>query len=299
MSMKTQSKGFSLTRLAVQITALYALVAYFFICPNDPSRAPAVCQSYRNIDQYRQKAVSYLEPYTRPHIAQARAVLEPQISPYINAAAPYYASADKAVRPQIRRAQSSYTTQVKPRLLDAVTHSHRFVRPHWSRAESEYNRVVTPHITRYSNLAKELYDLNAKPYVDEVLFSVKTTYRPISARAKKTFQPVLSRAYPAAQHHLKYTVLPLASTSYATTRKVYVDQVFPKIVTSGRTIGRIGGETVLPWLGRFQSKYVYPQLSKIQDRAWAYKAKKVADEKVIQMDKELGKDELVEEIAGL
>lgn len=296
--MREQSSGFSLKKLAIQLTALYALIAYFVICPNDPSRAPAVCKSYTDLQQYRNKALAYVTPYFQPYLSQAQNTISAQTGPYVKAASPYYSQAAKVVTPQVQKASSAYEKQVRPRLVDAVTHSHRAILPHTNRISGEYNRLVTPHVNRYSKLATELYDINAKPYVDEVYFEYQRKIKPFYTSLYARTQPYVSKVYPTTQHHFRHTFLPAAAASYSTSVNTYNKHIHPNLLNSFRFTGRVLSDNVLPSVRRFQSRYIAPQLSKIQDKAWAYKAKKVADEKVEQMDSDLGKSDIQDEIEG-
>ena len=282
----------------MQLVTLYALIAFFFICPNDPSRAPAVCGSFAKIKNYRNQAIDYVRPYSEPYTKRLQAATQPYVLPYVEAATPYYNQADTLVRPQVQKAQQSYNKQVKPRLLDVLTRSRKQVTPHLNFAQKEYERYVGSHIARYTKLGQELYDINVHPYVDEVSFSVKTSLKPVFKQYDSKVQPLLNKAYPAAQHHFKHTLTPLAMNTYQTSHKTYTKQIHPRIVSAGQTATKFGSAKVLPWLGRVQSKYINPQISKIQDKAWAYKAKQVAVDKVAEMDADLGKAEIMEEIRG-
>ena len=293
-----QKKGFSLRRLAVQVTLLYALVAYFFICPNDPSRAPAVCQSFLDLQGYRNQAISYIKPYYQPYVDQAVSTAEPYYQPYVKASKPYVANLQKVAAPQQARARATYQNYVKPRLLDAVSHSHRQIAPHADRLSREYSRLTDPYIKRYSTLITEIYDLNVKPTYDELSKEARKVVMPLYRQGSAYLHPLAAKAYPATQHHFKHTILPFASSSYATTRKVYGEQVHPRVLLGGKGFVQFCTTNLLPALGRFRSKYISPQINKIQDRAFAYKAKTVAGEKVASMDAESGKGDLKDEIQG-
>lgn len=285
-------------RLALQLTALYALIAYFFICPTDPSRAPAVCQSFKDLEGYRNQAVSYIKPVYQPYVDHARTVAQPYYEPYVKASRPHVERAQKVLRPQAVKARANFDRHVKPRLLDAVTHSHKRFRPHADRLSREYSRLTDPYVKRYSTLATEFYDLNVKPTYDELVKEGRKVVMPLYRQSTAYVQPFVRKAYPATQHHLKHTVLPFASSSYATSRKIYGEQVHPLVMSGGKGLLEFVRIRLVPALGRFRSRYISPQLNKIQDRAFAYKAKSVAKEKVANLDAELGKDVIDDEIEG-
>jgi len=292
-------KCFSLRRLAVQLTAAYALVAYSLICPNDPSRAPAVCQSYKDLESYRNQAVSYIRPYYQPYLNQAVSTAEPYYQPYVKATEPHVVNLQKVVAPQQAKAHAVYRNYVKPRILDAVAHSHRQIMPHANRLSREYSRLTDPYVKRYTKLITEIYDLNVKPTYDELTKEARKVVLPLYHKSSAYAQPLVTKAYPATQHHFQHTFLPFASSSYATTRKVYGEQVHPRVLSGGKGLVQFCRSHLLPALGRFRSKYISPQINKIQDRAFAYKAKSVAGEKVASMDAELGKDDIKDEIEEL
>ena len=286
-------------RLAIQLTALYAIIAYFFICPNDPARAPAVCKSYADLQSYRDTAVSYARPYYQPYVTQAQETLDPYYQPYAKLAAPVYTKAQRYVQPQIAQARNLYNRAVHPRLLNALTHSQKQAQPHFDRISYEYERLVGPYTHRYTRLASEIYDLNVKPTYDAIARDTNKFVQPLYRQSSAYLSPVLAKAYPATRHHVQHTFLPFASSSLSTSRKVYGEQVHPRLASTFQLLLRFVREKLGPAIARFQSRYISPQLNKIQDKAFAYKAKSVASEKVASLDKELGKDVIDDEIEGV
>lgn len=285
-------------RLAAQLVALYAVIAYLFICPNDPSRAPAVCQSFQQLEQYRHQAFSFITPYTQPYVNTLKSSAEPYYAPYIKAAQPYYVQANKVLAPQAQRVKSVYERSIKPRALDAVTHSHKQITPHLNRVSNEWHKIVDPTLNRYIGLAEELYDLNVHPHVEQLTHTFNKKVGPHYARTSEQVNAFTNKAIPAAQHHVKHTFLPFASKTYSTSADVYEKQVHPRLLTTWEYIKALLRGHFVPALKRFNSKYISPQVSKIQDKAWANKAKAVADEKVKEMDHDLGKADLEDEISG-
>lgn len=293
-----QKKGFSLRRLAVQLTLAYALVAYFLICPNAPSRAPAVCQSFKDLEAYRNQGISYIKPIYQPYFDQAVASAQPYYQPYLKASQPHVDRVQKIVQPQAVKARANFDKHVKPRLIDAVTRSRKQIMPHANRLSREYGRLTNPYVKRYSILVNEFYDLNVKPTYDELSKEARKVVLPLYHKSSAYVQPFVKKAYPATQHHLRHTVLPFAMSSYATSRRLYSDQVHPLVMSGGKGAIAFFRTNLVPALGRFRSRYISPQLDKIQDRAFAYKAKSVAREKVATMDADLGKDVIQDEIEG-
>jgi uncharacterized protein YfkK (UPF0435 family) len=170
--------------------------------------------------------------------------------------------------------------------------------PNANRLSREYSRLTDPYVKRYTKLITEIYDLNVKPTYDELTKEARKVVLPLYHKSSAYAQPLVTKAYPATQHHFQHTFLPFASSSYATTRKVYGEQVHPRVLSGGKGLVQFCRSHLLPALGRFKSKYISPQIHKIQDRAFAYKAKSVAGEKVASMDAELGKDDIKDEIEG-
>lgn len=274
----------------------YSLVAYFFICPNDPSRAPAVCKSFIEIQHYRNQAINYVSPYAQPYIDSVRKQADTYYAPYLSAAKPYYSRANKLIAPQSKKIKKVYEGQVKPRLLNAVSHSQRSVSPYFDRMSVEYNKLVGPHVKRYSDLIEELYELNVQPRLEEISRTLNKQVGPYYAFAAKRANVFVNKAYPTTQHHLKNTVLPFASRTYSTSAHVYGNQVHPRLILTWEYIRAILNGHFVPALKRFNSKYISPQLNKIQDKGWANKVKLAAVEKVKEMDEDLGKADLEDEI---
>lgn len=280
------------------MTLLYAFIAYFFVCPNDPGRMPNVCRSFEDVQAYRNQAIAYVTPYAQPYIDQVRSRLDPYTTPYINAGKPYYSRAQKALRPHLNRGRKVYDDAVRPRLLDAVTRSHQAILPHCNRLAYEYQRHLGPYVDRYTRLYNEIYDINVKPRVDELSREYRKTVTPLLRRATNRVGPILANAYPATQYHLRNTLLPVASRTYGTSARVYSAHIHPRIVSTYYLMLDLLRNQVYPQIGRFNSRYISPQLSKIQDKAWANKAKKVAEDKVQEMNHDLGKSDITDEIDG-
>lgn len=285
-------------KLAAQLVALYAVIAYLFICPNDPSRAPAVCQSFTQIEQYRNQAFNYISPYTQPYVNTIKSQAEQYYSPYVKAAQPYYIKANEILAPQSKKVKKIYEGTVKPRLMDAVTHSHKRITPHFERVSAEYHKLVDPFLNRYITLAEELYDLNVQPHVEQLTNTFNKKVGPHYARTSAQVNAFANKAYPAAHHHVKHTFLPFASKTYTTSADIYGNQVHPRLLTTLEYIKALLRGHFVPALKRFNSKYISPQVSKIQDKAWANKAKQVADDKVKEMDQDLGKTDLEDDLSG-
>lgn len=292
-------RGFSLKRLAAQLVALYAVIAYLFICPNDPSRAPEVCRSFQQIEHYRNQALDFVSPYTQPYVSTIRSQAEQYYSPYVKAAEPYYTRVNNVIAPPTRTVKTIYESTVKPRVLDAVTRSHKQVTPHLTRVSNEWHKLVDPPLNRYLGLAEELYDLNVHPHVERLTHAFNKNVGPHYARTSAQAKAFTNKAIPVAQHHVRHTFLPFASKTYNTSTHVYGKQVHPRLMTTWEYIKALLRGHFIPAVKRFNSKYISPQVSKIQDKAWANKAKAAADEKVKEMDHDLGKAVLEGEISDL
>ena len=182
--------------------------------------------------------------------------------------------------------------------MDAFTQSSRRILPHFDEANKNIGDRVRPLVNRYSTLASEIYDINVKPYIDEVAFEFERKIKPFYLSLYSKTSSILFRAFPAIHHHSKQSVFPFANRSYVTSRKIYSNNVQPRLIAFWQFLLHLLSDNLFPRLGRFQSRYISPQLSKIQDKAWAYKARKVADKKVSQMDHELGKEDIQDEIEG-
>lgn len=224
---------------------------------------------------------------------------EQYYSPYVKTVQPYYIKANKVLAPQSRKVKKIYEGTVKPRLLDAVTHSRKRIMPYLDSLSNEWNNAVNPYLNRYVGLLEELYDLNVHPHVEQLTNTFHKTIGPHYARTSAQVNAFTDKAFPVAQHHVKHTLLPFASKTYATSADVYGNQVHPRLLTTWEYIKALLRGHFVPALKRFNSKYISPQVSKIQDKAWANKAKAVAEDKVKEMDNDLGKADLESEISGM
>lgn len=257
-----------------------------------------MCASYKQIEQYRHQAISYVSPYAQPYVNTVKSQAEQYYTPYVKAAQPYTTKVHQILAPQSKRVKSIYEGNIKPRLMNAVTHSHKQVRPHINDLTKRYEKAVTPTLNHYIGLVEELYDLNIHPRVESAQHFLNKRYGPLYNKASAQVNSLTSKAYPVAQHHVKHTFIPFASKTYATSADIFGNQVHPRLLTTWEYVKALLRGHFVPALKRFNSKYISPQVSKIQDKAWANRAKNVADEKVKEMDENLGKVELEQEVSG-
>lgn len=284
-----RSGGISVAGFFARVGLFYLLIAYFLVCPTDTTRERAVC---RGIDSVQGRLASY-EPHLRPYLQTAHKKLDPYIArvhdrtdPYVAKVRPYYTHADRLVRPQVARAVSTYQQRIHPSVLKGIAHSQAVTKPYVASLKKQYQLSLAPSVEWYSHAIKEWYKLKAEPHVS----LTDKTIRKHSKQVYDVVSPLYFTGVPLAQRHYHQTVLPLAKTSYSTSRRTYVKQIHPRLIVAGRHTKVFYRTKVLPALQRFYSLFIAPQLDKISERIFEYRTKKSraeAAEHVAQVEKEV------------
>ena len=261
-------KGF-LARVGV----FYLLIAYFLVCPTDTSRVRSVC---RSLDTVQARLAAY-EPTVRPYVLTAQRKLDPYLvqahakfDPYVAVAQPYYARASEVARPLVARVGQTYSAKVHPRLLQGISASQEATKPYLALAQANYRKTLAPSVEWYSHQAAEWYHANAQPHL---ALAAKYAQR-YSKQAYDLTAPLYYQGLPFVKKHYLETVLPIAQTTFRTTRKTYVNEVHPRLLVAGSHAHAFYKAKVLPALQRFYSLYVAPQVGKISAKIFEYKIKK-------------------------
>ena len=286
-----KSKGITIKGFLARVGIFYVLIAYLFVCPSDR----AVC---RSLDSFQSTLASY-EPLVRPYYDTATKKLDPYLvqlrskaDPYLEKALPYWTKADSTLRPLyvktdatlrplFHRLVAGYQSQAHPRLLKAIEASQGATKPYGVLANKYYAAYLAPSVEWYSRAGKEWYASNAERYVSTVSkegrFYVKHAYDYVS--------PLYYEGLPAASNYYHSRFLPVARSTYATSRKAYVEQVHPRLVVAGSHLHAFYKSKVLPALQRFYSLYIAPQVDKITERIFEYRTKKFKSDAVAHVEK--------------
>ncbi|BGP01000.1 hypothetical protein NBRC10513v2_004993 [Rhodotorula toruloides] len=290
-STRRRKRGVTWTGFFLRVAAAYVLIAYFFVCPNSTSDR-AIC---RGLDSVGDRLRRY-EPHVRPYVQTAQRKLEPYVAeverhtrPYVEIVRPHYQRADRLVRPHVSTANSFVRSTVYPAVLSAVRHSQAATQPVMDKLRKQYVRTLEPSVEWYADSLSKWYAAHIEPHVKR--YSSLT--RKHSKTAYDAFSPVWETGVPRARHHWRTHLVPFSRRAYSTSRKTYTTHVHPRAVTVGGHTARFYRSKVLPTLHRFWSKFIAPQLDKIRERIFEYKAKKAkleAVERVEKVSEEIAKE---------
>lgn len=269
---RPRNKGITLTGFLTRVALLYLAIAYFLVCPNDASRDRAVC---RQIDSFSSRIRSY-EPTFRPYYRTAQRKVDPYVrrtkkiaQPYVNKAKPYYSRADKVVTPRIKQAYQFYLKRVYPRMVNTVKSVRSKTRPFALKVEREYKKTLAPSVDWYSKSLNKWYTKRVEPSLVRVLEVARQYFGTIS----NSLSPVYTQGVPLVRHHYRNNLVPFSRSTYSATRKTYVSHVHPQLATASSYVHKIYLNKVSPSLYRFWSKFIAPQLDKIRERIFEFKAK--------------------------
>ncbi|GJN90237.1 hypothetical protein Rhopal_003236-T1 [Rhodotorula paludigena] len=281
---RSRSSGISLRGFLTRVALLYLCIAYFFVCPADPSRERAVC---RGIDSVGNRLRQY-EPHLRPYVSTAQRKLEPYVAeaqrrtePYVAKVRPHYRRVDSLVRPHVSTVGSFYRSHVYPAVVSTVHRSQELTAPYTAKLRKQYTKSLEPSVEWYSLALGKWYAARVEPHVSQI----STQARQYGTTVYRTVSPLWTRGLPAAQHHLSTHVLPFSRRTYASSRRAYVTHVHPRAVTLGGHAHGVYRSRVLPALQRFWSRFIAPQLDKIRERIFDYKAKKAKLEAIERVEK--------------
>ncbi|TNY19375.1 hypothetical protein DMC30DRAFT_400682 [Rhodotorula diobovata] len=279
-----RSSGVGFRGFLVRVALLYVAIAYFVACPHDPKREYAICRSIDSVGAH----VRQFEPHVRPYVETAQRKLQPYVAevqhraqPYVDTVKPYYDRADRLVRPRLATASARYHSTVYPALAGAVHRSQELTRPLTLKVKKQYTKTLAPSVEWYTLALERWYAVQLEPHVSRVSSQART----LATHAQRTVAPVWKHGVPAAQHHWRTHLVPFSRSAYGTSRRTYVSHVHPRAVTVWRASHGVYRSRVLAALQRFWSKFIAPQLDKIQERVFEYKAKRAKQEAIERVDK--------------
>ncbi|GAA5987542.1 hypothetical protein JCM10908_002000 [Rhodotorula pacifica] len=273
-------RGVTVTGFFLRAAALYLLIAYFFVCPEDPKGERAVCRalsgSGARLRQYG--------PLVQPYVAQVQHHIEPywletkkHLRPYYEAVEPYYQRVDRLARPQVATARRLYAERVLPVGASTFKRLQSAVKPVTSRLTKQYQKSIAPSVEWYGESLHRQYS----PYLQRADELRRQHVVPLVSNGLHFAQDTASRG----QHHWKTHLVPFSRQAYSTSRKTYVTQVHPRAVTLTRHAVHFWRTRVLPTLLRFWSRFIAPQLDKIRERIFEYKSKKAKLDAIERVEK--------------
>ncbi|GAA6021655.1 hypothetical protein JCM10207_008101 [Rhodosporidiobolus poonsookiae] len=281
---RPRRKGVTLTDFCTRVALLYLAIAFFIVCPTDTTRDRAVC---RQLDRAGATLRAY-EPTLRPYYDTAQRKISPYVAelqhaaePVVAKVRPHVARVDALTRPYLAQLAQHYRAQVHPRLASGIQRSQVLARPYVDRVKQQYTKTLAPSVEWYSDSLAAWYAATVEPHLSRATSLVrhhsKTAYDAVS--------PAYYKGVPLAQHHLRTHVVPFSRRTYAASRRTYVKHVHPRAITVGRHAGVFYRARVLPALQRFWSRFIAPQLDKISERVFEYKAKKAKQEALARVEK--------------
>ncbi|GAA5879671.1 hypothetical protein JCM3774_002402 [Rhodotorula dairenensis] len=272
--------GITVTGFFLRAAAVYVLIAYFLVCPEDPSGERAVCRALSKTGA----RVRQYEPLVKPYVAQVQHHLEPywletrkHLRPYYEVVEPYYQRVDQLARPRLADARRVYREKVLPFGAKSFKAAQNAVKPVTSRLAQQYERSLAPSVEWYSESLQRQYS----PHVQHA----KELYRQhVAPRANDAIR-LASEAARRSQHHWTTHLVPFSQQVYSATRQTYTTQVHPRTVTLSRHATHFWRTRVMPTLLRFWSRFIAPQLDKIRERIFEYKSKKAKLDAMERVDK--------------
>ncbi|GAA5985721.1 hypothetical protein JCM5350_007469 [Sporobolomyces pararoseus] len=277
-------KGITLTGFFTRVGILYLAIAYFLVCPTDSTRERAVC---RKIDSFSSTLRSY-EPTIRPYYQTVQKKTQPYIQrgrrisqPYVDKAKPYYSHIDKTLSPRIKHLQQFYLESMYPKLVSAVKSIRSRTRPFAVKVEREYKKTLAPSVDWYSKSLQKWYTSRVEPSLNQVYLVI----RQYTLTVFDTVSPIYTRGVPLAKHHYRKTLVPFSRSTYSSTRKAYFSHVHPQLSIVSSHLQNFYLKKISPTLLRFWSKFIAPQLDKIRERIFEFKAKEARVAAVKRMEK--------------
>ncbi|GAA5920497.1 hypothetical protein JCM1841_003517 [Sporobolomyces salmonicolor] len=284
--------GVTISGFFARVVIFYVLIAYFIVCPTDTLRERAVC---RGLDSFGAK-LHALEPTVKPYYRTTQKKLDPYVEevkrysqPYVDRVKPYYSRAEKVVGPYAEKAAKTYRQLVYPKLVSGVRYSQAMTRPYVAKATQQYTKTLAPSVDWYSKSLRQWYAVKVEP----TLTQLSSTSREYGQAVYDTVSPIYTRGVPLAQHHYRTHLVPFSRQSWSISRSTYLSHIHPRALTLGGHVQRLYQTRVLPALQRFWSVFIAPQLDKIRERIFEYKAKKAraeALERVEKVSEDIAKD---------
>ncbi|GAA5913983.1 hypothetical protein JCM5296_006720 [Sporobolomyces johnsonii] len=284
--------GVTITGFFARVAIFYVLIAYFIVCPTDTSRERAVC---RGLDSFGAR-LHALEPTVKPYYRLAQKKLDPYVEevqrysqPYVDRVKPYYTRAEQVVAPYAEKAAKTYRQQVYPKLVSGVHYSQAVTRPYVTKATQQYTKTLAPSVDWYSKSFRQWYAAKVEP----TLTQLSSTSRQYGQTVYDMVSPLYTRGVPLAQHHYRTHLVPFSRKSWSASRSAYLSYVHPRALSLGGHAQKLYKTRVLPALQRFWSVFIAPQLDKIRERIFEYRAKKAkveALERVEKVSEEIAKD---------
>ncbi|KAL2885609.1 hypothetical protein HOO65_070071 [Ceratocystis lukuohia] len=230
--------------LGARLFAWYAIITILFRCPTAPETSahdsptlPALCEPYF---QLRASVSPLVSPYYNAYIA-----------PYVDAARPYYQSADTFVFTPAR----NYAVKTAGPRLEQASHI----------AGAKYDDLVRPWLSQYEAQARRHYNEQIAPAMQKTSEALAPyyllaqdgaahAYHQVLVPAYVAVEPYAYASYQAASDFTKDTAVPSAvwvlnktyvfldTAIWPHIKVVYTNNVEPQLVRIGKRLGRYKGK---------------------------------------------------------
>lgn len=225
-----------------KVGVFYMLIGAFWTCGSQPFKFDYNKRDERAHCRTLAQAKAQLQPVLTPYYHAAQAKVDPYTRPYVDAASPYVKQAWKTTRPYYRYAnkqgQRYYRSRIEPLRKHAVKRARAYSDPHIKTATAHYNKQVQPHVDNFQRAVKpykDIYRRDVSPYLDEA-------YR---------------------------QSLVFGSASYA----AYVSRVHPVVVRFSKKLHRFYTNYFDPAVRRAYALYIRPQVNKALEKVFGHRAR--------------------------
>lgn len=287
----------------LRVAIFYFLIAFYIVCPRDLNQSKSICRNLNSL----QKTLKSYEHYTKPInplIDQVTSKLNPyyqevqlKVTPYIEQVKPYYNQATTFLTPHLETSIEFYNSQVEPRFYQLLEFIQIQSKPLIAEGYKHYQSTLAPSVEWYTNFIKEWYNQNIQRHYLLVQSTITTYY----TKVYDYVSPLYYEGLPILQKHYTQTIKPITLSTYRTSKKTYVEQIHPRLLTGGSHALGFYKSTVLPGLQRFWSLYIAPQVDEIRGKIYEYRTKKleIEVEKEVEVLKEVLKQEIeVDDLDG-
>ncbi|KAK4048843.1 hypothetical protein OIO90_005651 [Microbotryomycetes sp. JL221] len=275
--------------LLLRAVILYTIASWLLVCPNqsnlskdDPDKH-AVCVAYDQAWTVAQQAKFHLKPYTDVAWQQAQPYLnnvQTRAEPVVKHVRPHYNKAFNIANHVYEQRQQLHDKHVQPVVDQVLVWFDKLQKPIVDVVERQYRQSLAPSVEWYTREYNEWYNKHAREPVKQAQHAVQYHSR----QAYDTMSPVWTQGVPFLDRHMRHTVIPTTQKTYSTVHHGYVNQIHPRLKIATKHCLRFYKSNIVPTLERFWSLFIAPQLDKIREKVYEYKAKKTRQQSVHVVD---------------
>ncbi|ORY81552.1 hypothetical protein BCR37DRAFT_47442 [Protomyces lactucae-debilis] len=237
-----------LATYTIRAAVLYALYWILYACPSTIDvNAPAVCRRFNSLKEF---TVKHAGPHVQPYYEQ-------YAGPYVAKGEQYYAQVHKV-----------YQKQAKP----AVDHAGKLYNKHLhpvtaqatQAAKKHYNARLDPVVSKYQKKAQQVYGQYVGKHIATATNTIKPYTDMASTKSQQVYDKVLVPTFHKVSPHVKHAAAIGAST--------YWQHGHPIVLKLRDALLAFYRTTVLPPMRRAFYKYVEPQLARVSQKLFEFKA---------------------------